>query len=367
MNRTPISATDTKAVVKALLDWFALNQRDLPWRHTQDPYAIWVSEIMLQQTQVKTVIPYYERWLKALPTLHDLAMAPESTILKLWEGLGYYTRVRNLQKGAQLIVEKYGGEFPKDFDLIQDLPGIGRYTAGAIASIAFNTPRPILDGNVIRVLTRLHAIKSNVASVKTRETLWGIAGSLVHEAAEHDNHAAPCSSLNQALMELGALICVPRGPACMLCPLQMHCEAYASGLADSLPRQNARPVATPRRFVACVLEVDGLYLVEKRAEGGVNAGLWEFPNVELTDLEESSAPLAAAVELTGIAAAAWTPLLTVRHSITRYRITQEVLITQPPKRVAPWCPKGKWFDLASLKTLPFSSAHKRIIRKLAKE
>jgi A/G-specific adenine glycosylase len=172
-----------KALVDALLPWFAREARDLPWRRTRDPYAIWVSEIMLQQTQVKTVIPYWERWMQALPTLEAAAAASSDQIHKLWEGLGYYTRVRNLQKAAQLIVERHSGRFPEAFDDILALPGIGRYTAGAISSIAFNQPAPILDGNVIRVLTRLYAIAENPKDKQTNDRLWRLAKSLVPRPA----------------------------------------------------------------------------------------------------------------------------------------------------------------------------------------
>src|SRR5438552_2719593 len=190
-----------RAIIESLLKWFGEAARDLPWRRTRDPYAIWVSEIMLQQTQVKTVLPYWERWMQALPDIESLAKARTETIHKLWEGLGYYTRVRNLQKAAQVIMEIHGGRFPRDFEAVLALPGIGRYTAGAICSIAFNQPKPILDGNVIRVLTRLFGIGGNPRETQVRSKLWEIAHELVVEAAQTP------ALLNQSLMELGALIC----------------------------------------------------------------------------------------------------------------------------------------------------------------
>ena len=218
-----------------LLDWFAGNARDLPWRRTRDPYAIWVSEIMLQQTQVKTVIPFWERWLRELPTIEAAAKAPSAKIHKLWEGLGYYTRVRNLQKAALIILEQHNGTFPRSFDEVLALPGIGRYTAGAICSIAFNQPKPILDGNVIRVLTRIFGIAENPKEKKTNAQLWQLAEALVTRAeAESLRRKKPsgrpipgfnwqnnaCSALNQSLMELGALICTPRSPQCFDLPGQ---------------------------------------------------------------------------------------------------------------------------------------------------
>ena len=174
--------TKNLKLISALLDWFYTNARDLPWRRTRDPYAIWISEIMLQQTQVKTVIPFWNRWMKALPTIEAAAQAPSAKIHKLWEGLGYYTRVRNLQKAAQIIMERHGGKFPEKFEDVLALPGIGRYTAGAICSIAFNQPKPILDGNVIRVLTRLFGIAANPKEKVTNAQLWQLAEDLVGRA-----------------------------------------------------------------------------------------------------------------------------------------------------------------------------------------
>src|SRR6516162_2598609 len=240
-------------LVPLLLSWFAKNARDLPWRRTRGPYAIWVSEIMLQQTQVKTVIPYWERWLRELPTIKSVANASPDKIHKLWEGLGYYTRARNLQKAAKQIVEKHGGQFPQNFDDVLALPGIGRYTAGAICSIAFNQPMPILDGNVIRVLTRIFGIGKNPREKAINAKLWDLAEQLVLAAAAHPIHAeqssqpkdpessvpnrksqianrkSQCSHLNQSLMELGALVCTARGPHCELCPVASHCSARRHG------------------------------------------------------------------------------------------------------------------------------------------
>jgi A/G-specific adenine glycosylase len=244
-------------LVARLLDWFSSNARDLPWRRARDPYAIWVSEIMLQQTQVKTVIPYWERWLRELPTIGSLANASADKIHKLWEGLGYYTRVRNLQKAAQQIVAEHAGQFPQSFDAVLALPGIGRYTAGAICSIAFNQPTPILDGNVIRVLTRIHGIKADPREKQTNARLWQLAEELVHHASRITHHASPCSHLNQSLMELGALICTPRSPNCAACPAQKLCVARKCNLQDQLPKLGKREAATERQFVAFVVKENG--------------------------------------------------------------------------------------------------------------
>ena len=225
-------------LVMPLLRWFSQSARDLPWRRTRDPYAIWVSEIMLQQTQVKTVIPYWERWMRELPTVKSLADAKPAKIHKLWEGLGYYTRVRNMQKAAQKIMVEYDGAFPRRFEDILELPGIGRYTAGAISSIAFNEPRPILDGNVMRVLTRVFGIVENPREKSTNEQLWLLADDLAKAAAKLnaiDSGENRCSHLNQSLMELGALICTPRNPNCPACPLRKECAALRIGRVEQIP------------------------------------------------------------------------------------------------------------------------------------
>src|SRR6266568_8545139 len=206
------AGTDEKSkLVDALLGWFRRNARDLPWRRTCDPYGIWVSEVMLQQTQVKTVLAYWERWMHALPNIVTLANAKPEKVRKLWEGLGYYTRVRNMQQAARIIMEKDGGRFPENFEEIMALPGIGRYTAGAICSIAFNQSKPILDGNVIRVLTRLFGIAENPREKETNARLWKLAEQLVSDPlVVHGRRMNACSQLNQSLMELGALVCAPK-------------------------------------------------------------------------------------------------------------------------------------------------------------
>src|SRR5690242_15502981 len=221
-----ISKLETRnpKLVATLLRWFAANARDLPWRCTRDPYAIWVSEIMLQQTQVKTVIPYWEHWLRELPTIKAVAKASPDKIHKLWEGLGYYSRARNLHQAARQIVGKNGGKFPENFDDVLALPGIGRYTAGAICSIAYNQPTPILDGNVIRVLTRVFGMRGDPREKRRNAKLWQMATRLVEAAAPNS-----CSELNQSLMELGALICTPRNPRCAECPVSRDCIALRRG------------------------------------------------------------------------------------------------------------------------------------------
>lgn len=391
----------TSKLVSALFSWFAANARDLPWRRTRDPYAVWVSEIMLQQTQVKTVIPYWERWMRELPTIESLAHASADKIHKLWEGLGYYTRVRNMQKAAQQIVTlaPSDGErgFPTNFAAVLALPGIGRYTAGAICSIAFNQPTPILDGNVIRVLTRIHGIKSDPREKQTNAHLWQLAEQLVVAADTIEfqpkhfpsfaNFASSrdiprCSFLNQSLMELGALICTPRSPNCIACPVQKLCTAHKENLQDQLPNLGKRATATERRFLAFVVERDGKFLVRQRPAGVVNAYLWEFPNIEVaanngrtrhsvraaaSQIPNGAQRTDAPYQQSDFHITSEKPLRVVKHSITRYRITLEAwqanLAPNPPGRRLAL--PGVWRTLAECESLAFTSAHKKIRSKLA--
>jgi A/G-specific adenine glycosylase len=349
----------------ALLDWFAANARDLPWRRTRDPYAVWVSEIMLQQTQVKTVVPFWERWLRELPTLQAAAQAGPDTLHKLWEGLGYYTRVRNLQAAAQLIVREHGGAFPRRFDEVLALPGIGRYTAGAICSIAFNQPTPILDGNVIRVLTRVYGIATNPKEKETNQELWGLAEELVVEASHSKRRdkttAGNCSALNQSLMELGALICTPRNAQCPICPVNKLCVALKQNRVGELPNLGERAPATARRYMAFILERGGRFLVRQRPAGVVNAHLWEFPNVEVNGDNPGAERLFRAE--CGLAPKnspfKISPFITVKHSITRYRITLEafrvhVAAGRPVLNGAVWKTPRQMHKLA------FTGAHRKI-------
>ncbi len=414
-------------LVSALLAWFAQNARDLPWRRTRDPYAIWVSEIMLQQTQVKTVIPYWNRWMRELPTIEAVANASPAKIHKHWEGLGYYARVRNLQKAAKQIVaqqdahseacRRRGNEsqakrksktphvvsykFPDKFDDVLALPGIGRYTAGAICSIAFNQPAPILDGNVIRVLTRIFGVAENPREKNTNARLWQLAAELVIQAVNSQpraSHLAPrASQFNQSLMELGALVCTPQQPRCLICPVRQLCVAFRDNRVGELPNLGKRPTATARRFAAFVVERNGRFLVRQRSAGVVNAHLWEFPNIEITPNQrggghESAHPsgkksqsrltsaatnqepdleIIRAAKSFGIAPPVLQPLCTVKHSITRYRITLDAFFARiggsssarsknSGRRGTPPSETGVWLTPAQFRPLAFASAHKKL-------
>ena len=294
-----------------------------------------------------------------LPTIEAAAKAPSEKIHKLWEGLGYYTRVRNLQKAAQQILEKHGGRFPENFEDVLALPGIGRYTAGAICSIAYNQPAPILDGNVIRVLTRIFGIAQNPREKETNAKLWILAGQLVLDATRNTQYAFSCSHLNQALMELGALICTPRDPQCLLCPVRKQCLAFKKGRVNELPNLGKREAATARHFMAFAVEHHGHYLVRQRPAGVVNGHLWEFPNVECNGQRD---PEKLFKELFGLPAINLHPLGSIKHSITRYRMTLESYRGQLKQVSAKQ--SGSWLKPAQLQALAFTSAHKKLLSKL---
>jgi len=310
---------------------------------------------MLQQTQVKTVLPYWERWMRALPNLAALAKAKPEKIHKLWEGLGYYTRVRNMQQAARVIIRNHEGKFPENFDDLLALPGIGRYTAGAICSIAFDQPKPILDGNVIRVLTRVFGISGNPRAKETNLRLWRLAETLVLQAR-------PCSQFNQSLMELGALICTPREPRCVICPLAPHCAAFRQGQVQVLPNLGPRVRPTARRFIAFVAERNGRCFVRQRGAGMVNAHLWEFPNMEVKP-DDVRVGKSAWRQL-GIRPGKVEALCTIKHSITRYRITLEVFRVAATHETNRSLSRGRWIDRSRLGRLAFASAHKKILARI---
>ena len=254
---------------EALLNWYREHQRQLPWRGATDPYAIWISEIMLQQTRVETVIPYFQRWMERFPTVTDLASASQQAVLSAWEGLGYYSRARNLHAAAQLIVAQHAGQLPQDTAALKKLPGVGRYTAGAIASIAFGQDEPTLDGNIRRVFARLFNLEIPAQSPEGEKRLWAWA-------AEH-LPAGNAGDYNQALMDLGATLCTPRTPDCPSCPLGAWCQAHAAGVQEQRPVLRPRPSVPHYTVTAAVIERAGQVLIARRPAKGLLGGLWEFP------------------------------------------------------------------------------------------
>jgi A/G-specific adenine glycosylase len=257
------------ALRRGLLSWFRKQARDLPWRRTRDPYSVWLSEILLQQTRVDQGTPYYERFIAAFPDVHTLAAASSAQVLKQWEGLGYYTRARNLHRAAKIIAGERNGTFPTTAEEWRSLPGVGRYTAGAIASIAFDERAAVLDGNVIRVLSRVFNIEDTTDDTATRNRLWGIAESLVPANAPGD--------FNQAVMELGARICTPRQPRCDACPIRKQCDARAEGVQELRPVRKKKAATPHHEYVVAVIPKHGRYLLAQRPENGLLGGMWEFP------------------------------------------------------------------------------------------
>ena len=269
---------------RALLAWYRRERRDLPWRRTRDPWAIWVSETMLQQTRVETVLPYYERFLARFPDVEALADAEPDELMKRWAGLGYYSRARNLQAAARVVAREHGGRVPDQVEALRALPGVGRYTAGALASIAFDRPAPIVDGNVARVLARLLDLPLDVASPAAQRLLWSEAGALVTGPTPGD--------LNQALMELGALVCTPRAPGCERCPLRRPCRGRAAGHAEALPVKSAKPAPRAIAAVAALLTRGARVLAVRRPPRGLLGGLWELPGGDLAPDEAPAQGLA---------------------------------------------------------------------------
>jgi A/G-specific adenine glycosylase len=329
----PFAVSERAALRRDLLAWYLREHRDLPWRRVRDPYAIWVSETMLQQTRTQTAIPYYERFMQRLPTVNALAEAPEEDVLALWSGLGYYRRARMLHQAAKRVASTYGGLIPQEADELRRLEGIGRYTAGAIASIAFGRRAALVDGNVARVLARVFAVEDDVRSSRGSATLWRLAEELV---AGTDAGGSP-GDWNQALMELGATVCVPRDPACGGCPVRAHCKALACGMVARLPRTQprAQPLAVRRTVV--VLASRRHVLLARRRGGAAFGGLWEPPGTPdrpaMPDTPDTAErDVAALASRLGVAVGALQHTGEVVHLLTHRRMHVDVARGALPRR-----------------------------------
>ncbi len=299
---------------RLLLDWYAKNARQLPWRGHPDPYAVWVSEIMLQQTRVETVIPYFERWMARFPTLRSLAEAQEQDVLQLWEGLGYYSRARNLHKAAQRVMQEYAGQLPPGRQALERLPGIGRYTAGAIASMAFGRDEAALDGNIRRVLARVFDVQVPARSAEGERILWELAL----------QHLPPgrAGDYNQAMMDLAAAICTPRSPQCLLCPLYALCEAAQLGQQEERPVLEPRPEVPHYLVTAAVIHRNGQVLIARRPSEGLLGGLWEFPGGKVEPGEELPDCLRREIcEELGAEVAVGEKVGVFRHAYTHFKVT----------------------------------------------
>jgi A/G-specific adenine glycosylase len=301
-------------IAERLLNWYRLHARTLPWRGQADAYAVWVSEIMLQQTRVETVMPYFGRWMERFPTIAALASASQQEVLSVWEGLGYYSRARNLQQAAQEVVARHGGELPKSVEELRRLPGIGRYTAAAIASIAFGQDAPALDGNIRRVLARLFDVSLPARSPQGERALL--------ELAEAHLPRGQAGAYNQALMDLGATLCTPRSPQCERCPLSEFCQAYALGLQEARPVM-VQKAAVPHYVVtAAVIERDGAVLIDRRPTEGLLGGMWEFPGGKVESGEDLPACLRRELrEELGIDVEVGELVGVYKHAYTHFRVT----------------------------------------------
>jgi A/G-specific adenine glycosylase len=342
-----------------MLSWFTREQRALPWRRDRDPYRIWVSEIMLQQTQVATVIPFFERFLQAFPTVHHLAAADEQDVLRLWEGLGYYRRARDLHRTARRIVTEHAGAFPDDPAVLQRLPGMGRYTVGAVLSQAFDRRLPILEANSRRVLCRLFGRTEDPRQGPLQRWLWEMAETLLPQRR--------VGEFNQALMELGALVCTPTAPRCDACPIADHCAARRLGLQEQIPARPASPPLVLVEEAAVVLRKGAQVLVVQRPEQGRWAGLWEFPHLPLQEGETHTAAAERLLgELTGLQGKITEELLTLRHGITRFRITLVCFgaVYRGGQFTFSFYRQAHWVEPGQLHTYPFSTPQRRLARSL---
>jgi A/G-specific adenine glycosylase len=320
----------------SLLVWYGQHKRDLPWRRTRDPYAIWLSEIMLQQTRVTATLPYYERFLARFPNVAELAGAGESDLLAYWAGLGYYSRARNMQRAAKTI--EAAGKFPSSYEEIRALPGIGDYTAAAVASIAFNLPHAVVDGNVFRVLSRIYEDPTDIASAGARKHFSLLANRLLDRARPGD--------FNQALMELGATVCLPRNPQCLLCPLQALCRARESGRQNEFPvKRNAQKQIAEQRTVFWIEQDNRILAWRRRQDASLMAGFWELPEQEhLPDL------------------AAGRRLGSFRHGITFHSYSFSVVEAAIP----PEHPGCEWLNVQELDTIPVSTIFRKAARAVRK-
>ncbi len=337
-----------------LLTWYAGAARSLPWRETRDPYRIWISEIMLQQTQVDTVIPYYHRFLGQFPTVRALAAAPTEQVLKAWEGLGYYSRARNLQRAAQEVVALYDGAMPADPVALKALPGIGDYTVGAIASIAFDLPVPAVDGNVLRVVARVTANDADITRPATK-------AAVAQWVEARFPPAGSAGDFTQSLMELGATVCSPTRPACERCPVASHCQALVQGRVGDLPVKAAK--TPPRRETTLVAVIwDGeRVLIQRRPDKGLLAGMWEFPSVEPCNGEAPEATLIRAMDDLGLQVTVQAPLAAVQHTFSHIKMTYEAYTGRRRAGALIASDSRRWETLESLAALPFSKAQHKLI------
>ncbi|PZE19749.1 A/G-specific adenine glycosylase [Paenibacillus xerothermodurans] len=359
-----------------LLGWYRRHRRDLPWRRSNNPYYIWISEVMLQQTRVETVIPYFERFIERFPTMESLANAPEEEVLKLWEGLGYYSRARNLQGAIREVQERYGGTVPDTKEEISSLKGVGPYTSGAILSIAYNKPEPAVDGNVMRVLSRYFLIEEDIMKNSTRSSMEKLAVELIPEGA--------AGEFNQGLMELGAMVCTPRAPHCLTCPVRQHCSAREAGLEEALPVKKKAKPPRPEYRIAALIEGSGSnsgkILIRQRPQEGLLARMWELPHVEVPYMYPAAPSLprevpegvnslvdALAGETIGFSPERW--FMQAEHTFSHIHWEMQVVLGTLERPVVPGSRDAhlpshyRWVDAASMAQFAFPNVFLKIINR----
>jgi A/G-specific adenine glycosylase len=349
-------------LARLILDWYGRHARRLPWRDRPEPYRVWVSEIMLQQTRVETVRPYFERWMERFPNVQALASASEQEVLQAWEGLGYYSRARNLHRAARLVVEDYSGQIPAEREELEKLPGIGRYTAGAIASIAFGKDEAALDGNIRRVLARVFNVTLSIQSMDGEKQLWTLA--------ERELPPGMAGDFNQALMDLASSICIPRTPACLICPIQACCEAFRLGKQAELPVREARAAVPHYTVAAAVIRRDGQVLIARRPSSGLLGGMWEFPGGKVEPGEDLPQALSREIrEELATEIQVNDEIGVFEHGYTHFKVTLHAfhcLLTKGEPRAVE-ASEIRWVDLAQLVDFPMGKIDRAISRRLAKE
>jgi A/G-specific adenine glycosylase len=347
---SPFSA----AFVRRILAWYKIHHRKLPWRRTRDPYRIWISEVMLQQTTVEAVLPYYRRWMKQFPDLKILARAPLSRVLKSWQGLGYYQRARNIRATARRIVRDYSGRMPQSYEGLAGLPGVGPYTAAAVLSLAYGSAMPVVEANVRRAMMRLLRLRGRASAGLDKKLAGQLKKIIPFRQA---------GLFNQALMELGALVCRPASPRCLICPVALFCLAYERGEQEVIPQPRKREIRRLTAVVA-VIRRDGKVLIQRRPEKGLLAGLWEFPGGKLRPGETPQQALRREIkEELGIVVKNMTFLTSVKHAYTKYVVDLHAFLAEPVQKPR-LSGRRRWVRPAELRRYPFPSGSARIVDRL---